>query len=120
MAGMAKMLNTADPTIVASPTSPSVTKVPTQLTINSGDDVAMAIIVAPATSSSMLSSEKFLNLISKFSIRQKLKPTLAYNFDRFNEVFIADYAQHPEAISRRDDLDNDMSIPFCDVIYKFC
>lgn len=52
-AATAKMLNTADPTIVPMPMSPSVMKVPITLTNNSGADVAAAIKVAPATSLDM-------------------------------------------------------------------
>lgn len=49
-AGAAKMLNAAEPTIVPTPISPCVMNVPTILMNNSGDEVPMAIIVAPATS----------------------------------------------------------------------
>lgn len=44
------MLNTAEPTIVPTPMSPSVMNVPMAFTNNSGADVAAAINVAPATS----------------------------------------------------------------------
>lgn len=57
-AGIAKMLNTAEPTTVPSPISPSVMNVPTQLMNSSGDDVAMDMKVAPATSSRRWSSEE--------------------------------------------------------------
>ena len=49
-AGTARILNTAEPTIVPTPKSPSVTKVPIMLMNNSGLDDAAAINVAPATS----------------------------------------------------------------------
>ncbi len=45
-----KMLNTAEPTIVPTPISPFVMNVPITLVNSSGDEVAMAIKVAPATS----------------------------------------------------------------------
>lgn len=57
-AGTAKMLNTADPTIVPTPISPSVIKVPMALTNNSGAEVAAAINVAPATSFDIESAAK--------------------------------------------------------------
>lgn len=50
------MLNTADPTIVPTPRSPSVMNVPTIFMNNSGLEVAAAINVAPATSSVIPSS----------------------------------------------------------------
>ncbi|VEN45646.1 unnamed protein product [Callosobruchus maculatus] len=49
-AATASMLNTADPTIVPTPISPSVIKVPMTFTKSSGADVAAAMKVAPATS----------------------------------------------------------------------
>lgn len=49
-AGTASMLNTADPTIVPTPMSPSVMNVPIALTKSSGAEVAAAMKVAPATS----------------------------------------------------------------------
>lgn len=49
-AAIANILNTALPTIVPKPISPSVMKVPITLTNNSGADVAAAMNVAPATS----------------------------------------------------------------------
>lgn len=52
-AATAKMLNTADPTIVPTPISPSVINVPITFTNSSGADVAAAINVAPATSADM-------------------------------------------------------------------
>jgi hypothetical protein len=44
------VLNTAEPTTVPTPRSDSVMKVPMMLTKSSGDDVATAMKVAPATS----------------------------------------------------------------------
>jgi len=55
-AGTASMLNTAEPTMVPTPKSPSVMKVPMTLMNNSGLELAAAITVAPATSSVTLSS----------------------------------------------------------------
>lgn len=49
-AGTARMLKTAEPTIVPTPMSPSVMNVPIALTNNSGAEVAAAMNVAPATS----------------------------------------------------------------------
>lgn len=49
-AATASILNTAEPTIVPTPMSPSVMNVPITLTNNSGADVAAAMNVAPATS----------------------------------------------------------------------
>lgn len=49
----ARILKTALPTIVPTPMSPSVIKVPITLTKSSGADVAAAINVAPATSFDM-------------------------------------------------------------------
>ena len=60
-AGTARMLKTAEPTIVPTPISPSVMKVPIAFTNNSGADVAAAINVAPATSFDIDSAEKELN-----------------------------------------------------------
>lgn len=56
-AGTARMLNTAEPTIVPTPMSPSVMNVPMAFTNNSGADVAAAINVAPATSFDIESAE---------------------------------------------------------------
>lgn len=49
-AATAKILKTAEPTIVPMPMSPSVMNVPITFTKSSGADVAAAINVAPATS----------------------------------------------------------------------
>lgn len=57
-AATASMLNTAEPTIVPTPISPSVIKVPITLTKSSGADVAAAINVAPATSTDIFNAEK--------------------------------------------------------------
>lgn len=57
-AGTANMLNTADPTMVPTPRSPSVTKVPTELINNSGLELAVAMKVAPAMSSFICKSVK--------------------------------------------------------------
>lgn len=56
-AATASMLNTAEPTMVPTPMSPSVINVPITLTKSSGADVAAAINVAPATSLDILSAE---------------------------------------------------------------
>lgn len=55
-AATASILNTAEPTMVPTPMSPSVMNVPITLTNSSGADVAAAINVAPATSFDMLSA----------------------------------------------------------------
>lgn len=55
-AATARILKTADPTIVPTPMSPSVMKVPITLTKSSGAEVAAAMNVAPATSLDMLSA----------------------------------------------------------------
>lgn len=55
-AATARMLNTAEPTMVPTPMSPSVMNVPITFTNNSGADVAAAMNVAPATSLLMLSA----------------------------------------------------------------
>lgn len=52
-AGTARILNTADPTMVPTPRSPWVTKVLTQLTNNSGLELAVAMKVAPTISVSI-------------------------------------------------------------------
>lgn len=57
-AATASMLNTALPTIVPTPISPSVMNVPMTFTNNSGAEVAVAINVAPATSLDIFSAEK--------------------------------------------------------------
>ena len=62
-AGTANILKTAEPTIVPTPKSPSVTKVPTILMNSSGLELAVAIIVAPATSSVTLISENQMQVI---------------------------------------------------------
>lgn len=49
-AATARILNTADPTMVPTPMSPSVMNVPMTLTNSSGAEVAAAMNVAPATS----------------------------------------------------------------------
>jgi hypothetical protein len=49
-AATARILKTAEPTMVPTPMSPSVMKVPMTFTNNSGAEVAAAIKVAPATS----------------------------------------------------------------------
>lgn len=51
------MLNTALPTIVPTPMSPSVINVPMTFTNSSGADVAAAMNVAPATSFDILRAE---------------------------------------------------------------
>lgn len=56
-AATAKMLKTADPTIVPMPMSPSVIKVPITLTKSSGAEVAAAMNVAPATSFDIFKAE---------------------------------------------------------------
>lgn len=56
-AGTARILNTAEPTIVPTPMSPSVMNVPIAFTNSSGADVAAAIKVAPATSLDIESAE---------------------------------------------------------------
>lgn len=56
-AATAKMLNTALPTIVPTPMSPSVINVPMTFTNSSGADVAAAMNVAPATSFDILRAE---------------------------------------------------------------
>lgn len=56
-AATARILKTADPTMVPTPMSPSVMNVPITFTNNSGADVAAAINVAPATSFVMFSAE---------------------------------------------------------------
>lgn len=66
-AGTASTLKTADPTMVPTPKSPSVTKVPTQLMNNSGLELAVAMNVAPATSSFIL-RPKPMGISINFSI----------------------------------------------------
>lgn len=60
-AATARMLNTADPTIVPTPMSPSVMNVPITFTKSSGAEVAAAINVAPATSADIFSAAKEKN-----------------------------------------------------------
>lgn len=55
-AATARMLKTADPTIVPTPMSPSVINVPITFTKSSGAEVAAAINVAPATSLDIFSA----------------------------------------------------------------
>ena len=57
-AATARMLKTADPTIVPIPMSPSVINVPMTFTKSSGADVAAAINVAPATSFDIFKAAK--------------------------------------------------------------
>lgn len=57
-AGTANTLKTADPKMVPTPRSPSVTKVPTIFIKSSGLELAAAIKVAPATSSAMCRPNK--------------------------------------------------------------
>lgn len=52
----ANILNTALPTIVPTPMSPSVMNVPMTFTNSSGADVAAAMKVAPATSLDMFNA----------------------------------------------------------------
>jgi len=69
------MLNTAEPTIVPTPMSPSVMNVPMAFTNNSGADVAAAINVAPATSLDIESAETWnQTLICYFFPMRKLCP----------------------------------------------
>lgn len=56
-AATANILKTAEPTIVPTPISPSVMKVPMTLTKSSGADVAAAIKVAPATSADIFNAK---------------------------------------------------------------
>lgn len=60
-AATAKMLNTALPTMVPTPMSPSVINVPMTLTKSSGADVAAAMNVAPATSFDILRAKQKKN-----------------------------------------------------------
>lgn len=75
-AGTASMLNTAEPTMVPTPKSPSVTKVPMTLMNNSGLELAAAITVAPATSSVTSSSVVrhfvpfYLHIRARISMRE--------------------------------------------------
>lgn len=61
-AATARMLKTAEPTMVPTPISPSVMNVPITLTKSSGAEVAAAMKVAPATSADMFSAAKYINL----------------------------------------------------------
>lgn len=56
-AATANILKTAEPTMVPTPMSPSVMKVPITLTKSSGADVAAAINVAPATSADIFKAK---------------------------------------------------------------
>ena len=64
-AATAKILNTAEPTMVPTPISPSVMKVPITFTKSSGADVAAAINVAPATSLDILRAASSIRKIYK-------------------------------------------------------
>lgn len=68
-AGTANILKTAEPTIVPTPKSPSVTKVPMTLMNNSGLELAAAITVAPATSSVTFSSAETFRFVLFSSAR---------------------------------------------------
>ena len=61
------MLNTSDPTTVPMPMSPCVMKVPMMLKNNSGTEVPMAMMVAPATSGDMCNAVKS-NQIKSISV----------------------------------------------------
>lgn len=80
-AGTAKILKTADPTIVPIPRLFFVTNVPITLIKSSGDDVDAAIIVAPATSLRILNSRIKKNVI-KFAIKSKIETFRNY-FDTY-------------------------------------
>lgn len=62
-AATARMLKTAEPTMVPTPMSPSVMKVPMTLTNSSGADVAAAMNVAPATSFVMFRAVTLSNCV---------------------------------------------------------
>lgn len=75
-AGTARILNTAEPTIVPTPMSPSVMNVPMAFTKSSGAEVAAAMNVAPATSFDIESAAN--SLITHFYSFHKF--ILIYNF----------------------------------------
>lgn len=60
-AATARMLKTAEPTMVPTPMSPSVMNVPMTFTNNSGAEVAAAMNVAPATSFVMFRAVMYVN-----------------------------------------------------------
>lgn len=103
-AGTAKMLKTAEPTIVPTPMSPfSVTNVPTQLTSSSGKLVA-TVIKVPMKSLSKLKSEtsptgNSLRWTKLLSIKRL---TWAQNLNRPDEVLVTDDCQHQKTITRRE------------------
>lgn len=72
-AATARMLKTALPTIVPTPISPSVMKVPITFTKSSGADVAAAMNVAPATSLDMFSAVQTTNLLLILNVQVKIK-----------------------------------------------
>jgi hypothetical protein len=91
------ILNTAEPTIVPTPMSDSVMNVPTILIKNSGDDVAIAMNVAPATSSERFRSvntieEKILLCaklyidVSLLEMSEKVYLKI-HNFQMFSALF---------------------------------
>lgn len=57
-AATARILKTAEPTMVPTPMSPSVMKVPITFTNSSGAEVAAAMNVAPATSFVMFNAAR--------------------------------------------------------------
>lgn len=79
-AATARMLNTAEPTIVPTPMSPSVMKVPMTLTKSSGAEVAAAIKVAPATSADIFKAET--------TEIQMLSRLFVFENDLFNKWYI--------------------------------
>nr|CAH7712967.1 unnamed protein product [Callosobruchus chinensis] len=94
-----RMLNTADPTIVPTPMSPSVMKVPMTFTKSSGADVAAAMKVAPATSEDIFNAK-----ISKSAINILLIGSLVIGW---HEKFITDDGKGDKKIQRYQNVHND-------------
>lgn len=95
-AATASMLNTAEPTMVPTPMSPSVMNVPITLTNSSGADVAAAMNVAPATSFDILSADGNQSIIIRFNEAAQwdnvvLLITCTYFLNSWHKVLITYY-----------------------------
>ncbi len=79
----ASTLKTADPTIVPTPRSPFVTKVPITFVNNSGADVLIAMNVAPATFGAIRNSKwnHKIHKIQHFSLNNFTNSTYMHEYD---------------------------------------
>lgn len=108
-ADTAKILKIAEPTIVPMLMSSSVMNVPTQLMHSSGDEVAIVINVATATSCFILNSKKRVIKIF-FTTKNNNLQTLTKDMNGSDEIFITYNGQHPETIASQHHVQDNANI----------